>query len=118
MGLAHIWNIVWDSKSPFHWVTAAVLFIAIGYEVFTVREYWYSKEFHEIADEVKYLKQLITNKDKSDQPRNQWQNDYLGRDRQGKLKQKDDKYILIKKPEILVRPIPRSSLRFVTMLYK
>lgn len=116
MGLVQIWDIVWQNE-PFHWVTAAVLLIAVIYEVYTLWQYWHSDcSTTEVA--IKFLRKLQS--DKNAQPTDKrvrwWLNAYSGTDDSSKLRQLDGKFVLIESPSVLARPIPRSSLRFVTTL--
>jgi hypothetical protein len=116
MGIAQIWDIVWDSE-PFHWATAFVLAIAIFIEVVTLWQYWYDKDFWITATAIKNLQKLGKNpkakfkdKDISDLKK------HFGIDDHHNIKKQDQKFVLTKYPSILARPIPRSSLRFVTTL--
>jgi hypothetical protein len=116
MGIGYIWDIVWDSE-PFHWATAFVLAIAIFIEVVTLWQYWNDKDFRKTATAIKNLQELgknpkakLTDKDISDLKK------HFGVDDHYNIKQQDQKFVLTKYPSILARPIPRSSLRFVTTL--
>ncbi|MCV3212577.1 hypothetical protein OGM63_03360 [Plectonema radiosum NIES-515] len=106
MNLAQIWDIVWQNE-PFHWATVIVLLVAIIVELYTLWQYWYS-ECGETADAI----QSLRNPNKSQKHDNfklqQWKEEHL--------KIKNGKFILINYPVVLARPIPRSSLRFVTTL--
>ncbi|TAF12274.1 MAG: hypothetical protein EAZ77_00095, partial [Nostocales cyanobacterium] len=122
MGIGYIWNIVWQN-SPFHWATAFVLVIAVIFEIITVLNYCSDKEFIENKAAIKFLRILKNIKNDEDrQPREQdrpWLKKYLGTDNTRRLRQQHQQYgkfVLIKYPSILARPIPRSSLRFVTTL--
>lgn len=118
MGIGYIWNIVWQN-SPFHWATAFVLAIAIAYEFYTVWEYWYI-ECGKTAKAIQCLQNLPNGKEiKSLESISLWLQEYLGTDNPNRLKQQKEKFgnfILKKAPSVLSRPIPRSSLRFVTTL--
>ncbi|MFH7024547.1 MAG: hypothetical protein ACHBN1_03905 [Heteroscytonema crispum UTEX LB 1556] len=114
MGIAKIWDIVWDSE-PFHWATAIVLAIAVIFELYTVRQYW--SKCGETAAAIKFLKILRNNRNQ--QPTDAvrlWLSKHLGSDDPTGFRQQHDKFVLIKYPSILARPVPRSSLRFVTTL--
>lgn len=106
MNLAQIWGIVWDSE-PFHWATAIVLFVAIIVELYTLWQYWYS-ECGETAAAIKSLKNLQKGQKQDNSKFHQWKDEHL--------KIQNGKFILTNYPVVLARPIPRSSLRFVTTL--
>ena len=118
MGIGYIWNIVWQN-SPFHWATAFVLAIAIAYELYTVWEYWYI-ECGKTAKAIQCLQNLPNGQEiKSLKSISLWLQEYLGTDNPTRLKEQKEKFgnfILKKAPSVLSRPIPRSSLRFVTTL--
>ncbi len=124
MSLVQIWDIVWDSE-PFHWATLAVLFVAVIFECYGVWQYWHSK-CGTTAAAIEFLSNLSrVPRDRSvqlPQPPKQirsWLQNYLGNDNSSRLwqqAQQNEKFILIKYPDVLARPIPRSSLRFVTTL--
>jgi hypothetical protein len=118
VGLAQIWDIIWQNE-PFHWAVAAVLIVAVIVEVYTLLDYWYSEcGITEAA--VKFLRKLQRNKNSQLlQPPNQisfWLKEHLGTDDSSRLRQQNSKFVLIEYPEVLARPVPRSSLRFVTTL--
>jgi hypothetical protein len=106
VNLAQIWDIVWDSE-PFHWATAIVLFLAIVVELYTLWQYWYS-ECGETADAIQSLKNPKKSQKHDNSKLQQWKDEHL--------KIKNGKFILVNYPSILARPIPRSSLGFVTTL--
>jgi hypothetical protein len=106
VNLAQIWDIVWDSE-PFHWATAIVLFLAIVVELYTLWQYWYS-ECGETADAIQSLKNPKKSQKHDNSKLQQWKDEHL--------QIKNGKFILVNYPSILARPIPRSSLGFVTTL--
>ncbi|GAX44553.1 hypothetical protein NIES4075_55720 [Tolypothrix sp. NIES-4075] len=106
MNLAQIWGIVWKSE-PFHWTVAIVLFVAIILELYALWRYWYS-ECGEIATAINSLKNPKKSQKQDNLKLHQWKDEHL--------QIKNGKFILIKYPSVLARPIPRSSLRFVTTL--
>ncbi|BAZ16636.1 hypothetical protein NIES4071_85140 [Calothrix sp. NIES-4071] len=111
MGLAKIWDIVWDN-SLFHWATAIVVFIAVCVELYTVWQYWKS----DCGITGAAVKSLKNPKQKEDRSIRRWKQEHLQINNEGAVVKQDNKYILIKYPEVLLRPVPRSSLRFVTTL--
>ncbi|OKH32430.1 hypothetical protein NIES2101_40700 [Calothrix sp. HK-06] len=111
MGLAKIWGIVWDN-SPFHWATAIVVFIAVSVEVYGVWQY-YKSDCGITGAAIKSLKNPQQGEDRSIR---RWKQEHLQINNEGAVLKQDNKYILAKYPEILSRPVPRSSLRFVTTL--
>ncbi len=119
MGIAKIWDIVWDSE-PFHWTIAFVLGIAIIVEFCTVWHYWRS-DCGETKAAIQFLSNCKSNFKKGknvtvlDKHR-RWLNEHLGTDDPKRFRKQDDNFILAKYPTVLARPIPRSSLRFVTTL--
>jgi hypothetical protein len=115
VNLAQIWGIVWQNE-PFHWATAIVLFVAIIVELYTLWQYWYS-ECGTTKAAIQFLidKQKAKNVKPLDKIR-PWLKEYLQTDDPSRFKQQDSKFILINYPVVLARPIPRSSLRFVTTL--
>ena len=115
MNLAQIWGIVWDNE-PFHWATAIVLFVAVVWEFYTVWQYWYL-DCGTTKAAIQFL--IGEQKGKNVKPLDKirpWLKEYLQTDDPSRFKQQDRKFIFIKYPSILARPIPRSSLRFVTTL--
>lgn len=111
MALAKIWDIVWDN-SIFHWATAIVVFIAVSVELYTVWQYSQS----DCGITGAAIKSLKNPKQKEGKNIRRWKQEHLQTNNQGTLIKQDNKYILIKYPEVLSRPVPRSSLRFVTTL--
>ncbi len=115
MNLADIWNIVWQD-TPFHIAIAIVLFFAIAYETYTLIEYFYLK-CGATANGIKYLNKLPHNK--KNKPSKQvysWLTKHLETDNNHGYLKIESKFILKKYPIVLSRPVPRSSLRFVTTL--
>ncbi|MBD2726544.1 hypothetical protein H6G96_09420 [Nostoc sp. FACHB-892] len=115
MEIAKVWDIIWDSE-PFHWATAFVLVAAIIVEFYTLWQYWHS-ECGITGTSIKFLSNLKKGKNVKllDKVR-PWLKEHLGTDDFSRFKQQDGNFILIKYPSVLVHPIPRSSLRFVTTL--
>ncbi|RUT08178.1 hypothetical protein DSM106972_013460 [Dulcicalothrix desertica PCC 7102] len=111
MALAKIWDIVWDN-SLFHWATAIVVFSAVSVELYTVWQYWKS-DCGTTGAAIKSLKNPNQGEDRSIR---RWKQEHLQINNEGAVVKQDNKYILIKYPEVLLRPVPRSSLRFVTTL--
>ncbi|WP_414579386.1 hypothetical protein [Anabaena sp. CCY 9402-a] len=113
MGIANIWNIVWDNDF-FHWAIVFVFAIAIIAEVVTVWQYW-QQECGETATVITFLIKYKDNQ--SIQPSKyvrSWLREHLGT--YEPIQDKTSKFILIQYPAVLARSIPRSSLRFVTTL--
>jgi len=106
VNFAQIWDIVWKNE-PFHWAAAIVLFMAIIVELYTLWQYWYS-ECGETAAAIQSLRNPKKIPKQDNLKLHQWKDEHL--------QIKNGKFILIKYPSILARPIPRSSLRFVTTL--
>ncbi|HLO88810.1 MAG TPA: MotA/TolQ/ExbB proton channel family protein [Nostocaceae cyanobacterium] len=112
MGIGEIWSIVWQN-SPFHWATATVLVIATLVEGYTLWQYC-----RKTKASIKFLANL--KKSKNGKPPKSVPSDLQGDfgidDTKNIRRDKDGKFILKKYPSVLARPIPRSSLRFVTTL--
>ncbi|WP_414546161.1 hypothetical protein [Nostoc sp. CCY0012] len=119
MEIAKFWNIIWDNE-PFHWAIAAVLIVAIVVEIYTV--WWYLHlECGETQASISFLIKLQNGKNANKLNKvSRWLKKHLGTDDVKKIRQNiaqnDDRIILIKYPSVLARPIPRTSLRFVTTL--
>ncbi|MDF5738606.1 MULTISPECIES: hypothetical protein [unclassified Nostoc] len=116
MEIAKVLNIIWHSE-PFHWATAFVLVVAIIIELHTLWQYWLS-ECGATEASIKILMKKGKNVKLSNEVRN-WLKKHLGTDDLSIISQqaqKDGEFVLIKYPSVLARPIPRSSLRFVTTL--
>jgi hypothetical protein len=112
-----IWDIIWDD-SPFHYATAIVFILAIFFELYSVLHYL--SKFRTTQTAIHILKKWLKSNNSNplgDKVR-RWLNNHLGTDQQNRIEQRkrNDKYLLIKYPAILSRPVPRSSLRFVTTL--
>jgi hypothetical protein len=113
--IAKIWDIIWDNE-PFHWATAFVLVIAIIVEFYTLWQYSYS-ECGTTEASIIFLSNLKNGKNiKLLNKVRPWLKEHLGTDDSSRFREQDGNFILIKYPTVLVRPIPRSSLRFVTTL--
>ncbi|MEH2240336.1 hypothetical protein [Nostoc sp.] len=115
MDIAKVWGIIWHNE-PFHWTVAFVLVAAIFIEFYTLWQYWRS-ECGATGASIKILMKKGKNVNLSNEVRN-WLKKHLGTDDLSIIQQaqKDGKFVLIKYPSVLARPIPRSSLRFVTTL--
>ncbi|MBD2203448.1 hypothetical protein H6G33_18630 [Calothrix sp. FACHB-1219] len=111
MGIAKIWDIIWDN-GPFHWATAFVFIVAVTVECYTVWQYCSKTQG---AIEVLSKLEKVKNATPSDKYRI-WFKKHLGTDEPSKFSKEGKKFLLIKYPSVLARPIPRSSLRFVTTL--
>ncbi|BAY32809.1 hypothetical protein NIES2107_47030 [Nostoc carneum NIES-2107] len=111
MGIAKIWDIIWDNE-PFHWATAFVFIVAVIVELYTVWQYC-----SETKAAIKFLSNRKNGKNVTvlDKDRH-WLKKHLGTDEPSKFSKKGEKFLLIKYPSVLARPVPRSSLRFVTTL--
>ena len=117
MGIAKIWDIIWDNE-PFHWATVIVFGLAIIVEFFTVWQYWHS-DCGQTAAAIKFLSDYHKGRTKTLKDKEKyrpWLKKHLGTDDPSKFRKQDDKFLLINYPSVLARPIPRSSLRFVTTL--
>ncbi|MFN6485006.1 MULTISPECIES: MotA/TolQ/ExbB proton channel family protein [unclassified Nostoc] len=113
--MAKVWGIIWHNE-PFHWAIAFVLLVAILVEFYTLGQYWRS-ECGTTRASIKFLSNLKKGKKiKLSNGVNKWLKDHIGTDDSSRFRQQDGNYILIKYPSVLARPIPRSSLRFVTTL--
>ncbi|MBD2197546.1 MULTISPECIES: hypothetical protein [Calothrix] len=110
MGIAKIWDIIWDN-GPFHWATAFVLIVAVIVEFYTVWQYCSKTQAA-----IKSLENPKNSRLQENSNVRRWKDRYLQTDTKGDFKKPDDKFLLIKYPSVLSRPIPRSSLRFVTTL--
>lgn len=109
MDIANIWNIVWQD-TPFHWAIAFILVLATIIEFYITGKYLYSG-WGKTPEAIKNLKNT----------RNQeffpWKQEHLQTNEQREfVRNNENKFILKKYPTVLARPIPRSSLRFVTTL--
>ncbi|MEH2296668.1 hypothetical protein [Nostoc sp.] len=117
MDIAKVWGIIWHNE-PFHWAVAFVLVAAILIELYTLWQYWLS-ECGATEASITILSNLKKGKNVklSNEVRN-WLKKHLGTDDVSIIQQaqKDGEFVLIKYPSVLARPIPRSSLRFVTTL--
>ncbi|MEH2451261.1 hypothetical protein [Nostoc sp.] len=116
--MAKVWDIIWHNE-PFHWAIAFVLIVATIIELYTLWQYWRS-ECGTTGDSIQFLSNLKEGKNIKllDKVR-LWLKKHLGTDDLSRIKQQfqqDSNFILIKYPSVLARPIPRSSLRFVTTL--
>ncbi|MEH2161173.1 MAG: hypothetical protein V7K38_09015 [Nostoc sp.] len=118
--MAKVWDIIWHNE-PFHWAIAFVLVVATIIELYTLWQYWRS-ECGTTEAAIKFLSNLKKDKNVKllDKVRS-WLTGHLGTDdlnriRSSQQAQKDSKFVLINYPSVLARPIPRSSLRFVTTL--
>ncbi|MFQ4146804.1 hypothetical protein [Chlorogloeopsis sp. ULAP02] len=119
MGLAKIWDIVWQNE-PFHWATATVFIVAVTVELYTLLDYWYL-ECGTTEAGITFLRKLHRRNTNAQfpQPPKQislWLKEYLGTDDSSRLRQLNSKFVLIEYPEVLARSVPRSSLRFVATL--
>lgn len=114
MGIAKIWDIIWDSE-PFHWATAFVFVAAVIVEFFTVWQYWRS-DCGETAAGIKSLEKRIKTRQGENINVHKWEIKYLQTNTQGNFLRQGNEFVLTKYPSILARPTPRSSLRFVTTL--
>jgi hypothetical protein len=113
VGIANIWNIVWDNDF-FHWAIVFVFAIAFIAEVVTVWLYW-QQECSETATAIKFLHKYKVNQSiPASKNVRSWLREHLGT--YEPIQDKTSKFILIQYPAVLARPIPRSSLRFVTTL--
>ncbi|WP_414564690.1 MULTISPECIES: hypothetical protein [unclassified Anabaena] len=119
MEIAKFWDIIWDNE-PFHWAIAFVLIVAIAVEIYTV--WWYlHSACGETQASIRFLSKLQNGKNVNNLNRvSRWLKTHLGTDDVKKIRQNiaqnDNKFVLIKYPSVLARPIPRTSLRFVTTL--
>ncbi|WGV23549.1 hypothetical protein [Halotia branconii] len=114
MEIAKVWGIIWDNE-PFHWAIAFVLIAATVVELYTVWQYWRS-ECGTTEASIKFLKNFKNGKNVKVRS---WLKKHLGTDDENRIRQqkeKDGNFVLIKYPSVLARPIPRTSLRFVTTL--
>ncbi|MEH2335857.1 hypothetical protein [Nostoc sp.] len=114
--MAKVWNIIWHNE-PFHWAIAFVLIVATIIEFYTLWQYWRS-ECGTTEAAIKFLMKKGKNVKLLDKV-SSWLRDHLGTDDLSRINQqaqKNGKFVLINYPSILARPIPRSSLRFVTTL--
>ncbi|MCW5315913.1 hypothetical protein GTQ43_19470 [Nostoc sp. KVJ3] len=116
--MAKVWDIIWHNE-PFHWAIAFVLIVATIIELYTLWQYWLS-ECGTTEASIKFLSNLKNGKNVKilDKIR-PWLKEHLKTDDLNRIKQQfqqDSNFILIKYPSVLARPIPRSSLRFVTTL--
>ncbi len=114
MEIVKVWGIIWDNE-PFHWTIAFVLVIATIVEVYTVWQYW-RLECGTTEASIKFLKNFKNGKNVKVRS---WLKKHLGTDDENRIRQqkeKDDNFVLINYPSVLARPIPRTSLRFVTTL--
>ncbi|RUR86879.1 hypothetical protein ACF3DV_13205 [Chlorogloeopsis fritschii PCC 9212] len=117
MDILEIWDIIWDD-TPFHYATAVVLILAICVELYSV--FRYCLKFRTTQTAINILNKWLKGKN-SNPPSDKllrWLNEHIGTDQQNRIEQRkrNNKYLLIKYPAILSRPVPRSSLRFVTTL--
>ncbi|MBF2016461.1 MAG: hypothetical protein IGS23_14920 [Rivularia sp. T60_A2020_040] len=109
MNLVAIWNIVWQD-TVFHIAIAGVLVIAIIYEIFITAKYLYSG-WGKTPKAIKNLRNTRNPDFLS------WKQEHLQTNEQREfVRNNDNKFIIKKYPTVLVRPIPRSPLRFVTAL--
>ncbi|BAY75877.1 hypothetical protein NIES25_23260 [Nostoc linckia NIES-25] len=118
--MAKVWDIIWHNE-PFHWAIAFVLIVASIIEFYTLGQYWRS-ECSTTEAAIKFLSNFKKDKNVKllDKVRS-WLIDHLGTDDLSRIRinhqaQKDSKFVLIKYPSVLARPIPRSTLRFVITL--
>ncbi|MBD6615707.1 hypothetical protein FNW02_07640 [Komarekiella sp. 'clone 1'] len=118
MEIAKVWDIIWDNE-PFHWATAFVLISAIIVELYTLWQYWHS-ECGTTEASIKFLINLRKGKNvKLLEKVRPWLKEHLGTDDVSVISQQaqsDRNFVLINYPSVLARPIPRTSLRFVTTL--
>jgi hypothetical protein len=115
VGITKIWDIIWDNE-PFHYATAVVLGLAIIVEIFTVWQYS-QLECGDTKKAIKFLRNYQKSKKVTPLDKNRpWLKEHLGTDDPNRFRKQDNKFILTKHPTVLTRPIPRSSLRFVTTL--
>ncbi|MDJ0735827.1 MAG: hypothetical protein QNJ47_17485 [Nostocaceae cyanobacterium] len=119
MNILKIWDVIWDN-TPFHYVIAIVLVLAICIELGATL--FYCAKFFTTRKAIKWLRKWLkdTNSNTPNTPRNDkvrdWLRYCLGSYERNRLQRENNKYVLIKYPVILSRPVPRSSLRFVTTL--
>jgi hypothetical protein len=112
--IRQIWRIIWDN-SVFHWAIAVVLAIAVIFEFATVWNY---------CRKSKAAIEYLSNQKKQKKGKNvslsklaaSGLNEDFGIDNPNSIRRPDGKFVITKYPSILARPIPRSSLRFVTTL--
>ncbi|TVP63911.1 MAG: hypothetical protein EA343_06450, partial [Nodularia sp. (in: Bacteria)] len=113
MEITKLWNIIWDN-GPFHWTIAFLLGVAIILEVYTVCKYLW-QDLGATKAAIKFL----SKKNGKNVKDNDWFKEHFGTDDVSIIRQereKNGKFVLIKYPSVLVRPVPRTSLRFVTTL--
>lgn len=114
MEITKLWDIIWDN-GLFHWTIAVVLGVAIVVELYTVLQYLGTTkaaiDFLSNVKKGKYVKPVGKV--------NEWLEKYLDTEDINiirKEREKNGKFVLIKYPSVLARPVPRTSLRFVTTL--
>lgn len=115
MDIATVWNIVWQD-TPFHWAIAIILVLFIIIEFSILWEYWHLK-CCKTSKGIKFLEEL--QRGRTSQPPTDWLKKHFETEDANRLQaqyQRHQKFILKKYPTVLARPIPRSSLRFVTTL--
>ncbi|MBE9211626.1 hypothetical protein IQ247_02660 [Plectonema cf. radiosum LEGE 06105] len=109
MNVADTWNIVWQD-TPFHIAIAGVLVLALIYEIFITAKYLYSG-WGKTPKAIKNLRNTRNQQFLS------WKQEHLQTNEQREfVRNNDNKFIIKKYPTVLVRPVPRSPLRFVTAL--
>ncbi len=109
MGFLKVKDIVWDN-TPFHWAILILVFISVAIEVILAFQY--------CQTESQGINSIRRNKNNKKEPPKitQWKSKHFRTNRNNELITRDSKFVVIKYPSALARPVPRSSLRFVSTL--